>query len=203
MFYIIGVSHKAQIKNHKAQETEVQKEFRTCLECAIQDLRPLLVAEELSEYALQKLSKEKGIGQESLTRTIAIGAGVAHRFCDPDDQARARIGYVEGSSLIMGIALGDHDHLSNAEINHRAYSIEVGKYWPLREKFWLEQLEDTRDKDVVFVCGDAHIESFQALLKQAGIESTVQKRHIGLTEYDDKFIDAVRTCLRENPELLN
>jgi hypothetical protein len=202
MFYIIGISHRAHLKDRFAPETETQREYRACIERALAEIKPALVAEELSEYALAKRSKEKGAEQESLTKLIADAAQIEHRFCDPDDAAREKMGYEEGSYLAFRLAMEDGS-LSNAEINRRGYAIEAGKYWPRREKYWLEQLGDVKDKNVIFVCGDAHVEGFQKLLKKNGIESSVVRRHIGVDQRDDEQWAGVLAYLGEHPELVD
>jgi hypothetical protein len=37
-----------------------------------------------------------------------------------------------------------------------------------RERYWLEQIEDYKDRNVLFVCGDKHFDSFAAKLTAAG-----------------------------------
>ena len=56
---------------------------------------------------------------------------------------------MEGSELML-IAMSDITGLSNAEVNNRGFAVEVAKYWPLREQFWLDQLSDARDDDIIF-----------------------------------------------------
>jgi hypothetical protein len=188
------------MKDKGAPENETQKEFRDCLESALGTLKPSLVAEELSEYALQHVGEEKQVEQESLTKLIADAAGVEHRFCDPDDDERNKMGYIEGSAMVLKLMLGD-ERLSNEEINLRAFGIEIHKHWPAREGFWLERLGEVKDKVVVFVCGDGHIDSFKSVLTKRGIESVVIKRAIGLTSHDVEFSEKVHLYIKEHPEM--
>ena len=97
----------------------------------------------------------------------------------------------------------DNEGLSTAEVNLRGFAIEVARYWPRRGKCWLEQLADVCDKDVVFVCGDAHVESFSELLTRNAINSKVLARHIGVTKDDDEFSKRVLVYLEAHPELRN
>jgi hypothetical protein len=203
MFYIIGASHDAQIKEKGAAETQAQNEFHTCLEQAVQRIEPALIAEELSDYALVKRGREKGAAQESLTKTIANSCKVEHRFCDPDDKARARIGYMEAGELSLRIWQTHGKNLSSVELSLRASAVEVAKYWPLRERFWLDQLSDMHKKQVIFVCGDAHVETFRELLKNHKIESTVEARHIGVTPYDDTRSAEIGLYLKSHPEVFD
>ena len=54
MFYLIGVAHRVQSKQKEAGLSADQKQFLGCLEEAIKKLKPLLIAEEFSEFALKK-----------------------------------------------------------------------------------------------------------------------------------------------------
>jgi SpoVK/Ycf46/Vps4 family AAA+-type ATPase len=94
-------------------------------------------------------------------------------------------------------------NLSSVELSLRASAVEVAKYWPLRERFWLDQLSDMHGKDIVFVCGDAHIETFRELLKKTNIESTVEARHIGVTTYDDIRSAEIGLYLKRHPEVFD
>src|SRR5260370_20334070 len=134
MFYIIGVAHQVQFKQEGADDSEDQKQFCNALASAIERFKPALVGEEFSEHAL----KQQGADYESLTKAVANSLRVEHRFCDPDADTRAKLKYREGTEIAL--ELTSDRSLSNAEINDRGFAIEVAKYWPIREKFWLDQL---------------------------------------------------------------
>jgi hypothetical protein len=180
-------------------ETDAQSEFRACLDSAIWTFFPTVVAEELSEYALREMSGARGMPQESLTKKVADAAGFAHRFCDPDDKERKKMGYVEGSALTIDMIM--RGTFPDEEAKLRGSAIEVAKYWPRREQFWLDRLSDVVTKDVVFVCGDAHVERFQELLQKNGINSDVVGRHFGVTPYDDQKWADTKAYLAKHPEL--
>ena len=202
MFHLIGVAHRVQSKKKGEELSADQKELVKRLGDAIKTVKPALVAEEFSEHALQKLSKDNGTEFEPITRPAAESCDVKYRGCDPDDAARKKIGYVEGSDITLRIAMSaDGNGLSNAEINNRGFATEVAKYWPLREKFWLDQLGDVLDKSVIFICGDAHLESFQQLVAGKAIESQIIARHIGVNQSDDAFWGRVLAYVSAHPEL--
>src|SRR5579872_911663 len=138
MVYLLGVGHRVQAKPQDAVCTEEQTQFCECLSAAIEKIGPSIVAEEFSQYALEKLRTDQGIVYESVTKPIADSFKVEHRFCDPDKNERATIGYVEGSELALQLAMSSLN-LSNAEINNRGFAIEIARYWPIREKFWFDQ----------------------------------------------------------------
>lgn len=201
MFYLIGAAHRVQSKPKNSDDSEDQEAFRACLRDAIGRTRPFLVAEEFSTHALTKARKYDEAEHESITRAVADSLAVAHRFCDPGPEDRKRIGYVEGGELFMPMVMADQDGLSNEQIETIAFATEVAKYWPLREKFWLDQLGDVLDKRVIFICGDAHLESFQQLVAGKAVESQIIARHIGVNQSDDAFWGHVLAYGSAHPEL--
>jgi hypothetical protein len=201
MFYIIGVAHRVQCKQKDAADSEDQKKFRHCLADITVRSKPVVVAEECSQHTLKQLEKDNGAEYESVTKAVADSLDVKHRYCDPEPEARAKIGYREGTEIALHIAMHNTENLSNAEVNDRGFAIEVAKYWPVREKFWLDQLDDVKHRDLVFVCGDAHIDSFRELLKRNHIDSTVVAQHVGVTPSDDDWWNRTRKYLEVHPEL--
>jgi len=99
MFYLIGVAHRVQSKARGSDDTEEQKAYRACLTAAIKRIEPAVVAEEFSNDALRKANKSDRAEHESITREIASALGTAHRFCDPEQEAREKMGYVQDSGL--------------------------------------------------------------------------------------------------------
>src|ERR1700739_891332 len=92
MFHLIGVAHRVQSKKKGEELSAEQKEYVAHLMDSIKAVKPALVAEEFSDHALQKLSKDNGAEFESITRPEAESRGVKYRGCDPDDAARKKIG---------------------------------------------------------------------------------------------------------------
>jgi hypothetical protein len=201
MFYLIGAAHRVQSRPKNSVDSEDQKAYRACLRDAIGRTLPVLVAEEFSTRALTKARKNDEAEHESITKAVADSLAVAHRFCDPGPEDRKRIGYVEGGELFMPMVMADQDGLTNEQTETIAFATEVAKYWPLREKFWLDQLGDVLDQSVIFICGDAHLESFQQLVAGKAIESQIIARHIGVNQSDDAFWGRVLAYVSAHPEL--
>lgn len=150
MFHIIGVAHRAQILKLGIKPNEDQKLLFRCLSGLVREIEPTVIAEEQS---LESLCKDF-----SIPRGIAR-AKIEHRFCDPDSKQRAAMHYRTSTEISQEIFFSAEGWaLSNSEINAKARAIEIVRYFPLRERFWLEQLADRLDTEVAFVCGDAHIE---------------------------------------------
>jgi hypothetical protein len=130
-----------------------------------------------SETALSMKNRDTKREHVSITKEVA---NTLHRYCDAKFDEREKMGYIEGGALAQRYAMRDVPDYST-----RGYAEEVVKYWPRREQFWADKLNDVQDKDAIFVCGDAHIESFQKTLEKNGLSSTVYSRRIGMDQHDD------------------
>ena len=192
MLYIIGLAHPAQTRRHGVELNDSQKKFSTCLRGIVDIARPAFIAEEFSEEALAEIS------EDSIAMEIAFESGIQHRFCDPNSDERRAIGYWDYVSIFIGI----NEEISEEERRRKARAIEICRYFPLREEFWLERLKEFHGKDGVFVCGDGHIESFTHRLDTNQISFTIVERGIGLTSEDAGFYEAVQ-YLSEHPEIAN
>jgi len=63
----------------------------------------------------------------------------------------------------------------------------IGDDWDERERFWLERIDDYKDRDILFVCADDHYERFAAKLIAAGFD--VQQGSRGKVISDDDLIE--------------
>jgi hypothetical protein len=197
MLYIIGLHHCAQARKPENQLTGAQQAFADCLRRTVEQVRPSFIAEEDSEEALTERHKV------SIAKEMADEKGIEHRFCDPTRGQRKAIGCVDGQKLEREMLSAD-TNLSNEETRIKAWAIEKGRNYPIRERFWLERLDGGRDYNAVFICGDDHIDSFGRLLKSNGVACRVVERGIGLNEEDEKagwFDAAVQQYRKDHPEL--
>jgi hypothetical protein len=192
MIYIIGLAHRAQTRRRGVELNDSQSTFSSCLRGTVETTRPAFIAEEFSEEALEEIS------EDSIAREIAFESGILHRFCDPNSDERHAIGYRDYVSIFMGL----NEELPEEEKRRKARAIEICRYFPLREEFWLERLREFRGRDGIFICGDGHIEGFTHRLDNNQIPFAIVERGIGLTSEDDRFYDAVR-YLTEHPEIAN
>jgi len=160
----------------------------------VQSVRPTFIAEEDSVEALTDRQ------EVSIAKVLAHENGIEHRYCDPTREERQAIGYKDGQSIELEIFMHGDAGLSNDEIKLQGRAIEIGRYFPIREAFWLERLAGCRNCDAIFICGDGHIESFGKLLQSNDVRYTVVKRGIGLTD-EDKWFDKAVQYLNEHPEL--
>lgn len=186
MFYLIGVEHSVQ---SIPPETAYHTTYRLCLEQAIQNYKPAVVGEEYSEHALARAAFVNRAPQDYFTKIIAQKVNVEHALCDPDLKTRMKIGY---QSRLCWTQLIDKlwDRVPDSERDLLSAGLEIVKDIPIREQYWLGQLNPFLGKEIIFVCGDSHIESFAGFLGSQGIPSTVVKREIGMTSELKKQADS-------------
>lgn len=178
MFYLIGVEHSVQSIPATGVETPNHTEYRACLEQSIHTYKPAVVGEEYSQDSLNRASYRGP--QEFLTRKIAEKAGVKHMLCDPDFSTKKAMGYQ--SQYCWSLLIAElWDRVPDSERDLLSRGLEIVKDIPLREQYWLNELKPVLQKDVIFVCGDSHIESFAELLGSQKIASRIIKRKIGMT----------------------
>lgn len=195
MLHLLGVSHSVQTRK-KDEGTEAQKAFFRILNQIIRDVHPAFIAEEQSEENLVRK------GKISIPKEVSDSEGIEFRFCDPNSEQRRSIGYLGGDELLLCKSLLGRN-LPFKECSVKARAIEMAQYFPKREQFWFRGLAGCREQDAVFVCGDAHIDSFTRLLKSEHVPHRVVERGIGMTE-DDRAIDReIVQYLEDHPELRN
>jgi hypothetical protein len=166
MIYLIGVNHEVQYLRDEILHG-ISKELEKYITDAVGNLHIGLLAEEMNEEALL-LRKAKG----SLLVKIAKDLNIEHRFCDPNTVEREQIGAkIEVIAKKLGLP------------QRKFYwSNEVAKITPedfrLRESFWLDMIKNKLDVNIIFLCGDDHIESFGKHLAIKSIDHRVlsQKR---------------------------
>jgi hypothetical protein len=127
MIYLLGVDHQVQ----HARQISLAKRFASYLSDNIEKLNIKFVGEEWSEDA-SKISNVK----TTVPQDIAFKYNVQHRFCDPNEIDRKKIGW-------------------KSKQDDR-----------LREMFWLDKIKDKRNKEIIFICGVNHLESFSTLLNK-------------------------------------
>ena len=194
MIYIIGVSHKVQYIK-LLDRNPGHDEFEKLLRKAISDLSPAFIGEEDSKEALARRNAV------SIPKIVADELGIEHAFCDPNLAEREAIGYREIAEIQQS-ALEEFWSMSDESIV-MARAIQMAVYFPKRERFWFEHLPLHRGDDGIFVCGDAHVESFGALLASQSIQSAALHREIGMADSEKTDVAQARKYLAEHPELRN
>ncbi|MCU1303587.1 MAG: hypothetical protein JWQ87_3871 [Candidatus Sulfotelmatobacter sp.] len=199
MLHIIGLHHNVQAKLPDADLNLGQQAFTQCLRASIQQVEPVVIAEEHSEEVLRQL------GRVSIAKEIAEWEHIEHRFCDPPPHRRLVIGYKGSSEIEVEMSMQSRWDLPHEERRLVARAIEIGRYFSIREKFWVECLNVSlcREKEVVFACGDLHIESgsFTKLLEHEGVPYQIVERRIGVAEDEPYYLALAH--LQQHPEVLD
>jgi hypothetical protein len=196
LIYLIGVEHRVQSIAVNAAEFPDQSKYRAVLEHAIRDHNLKIVAEEYSQDALKSASLFAP--KEFFTKRIADEFNARHLLCDtPFNYKYKDLGFQGIDGWIEQL-----DQLkvkpSTGKIEVLARALEVVKDIPLRENYWLKQLDESLKEDFVFVCGDYHVDTFGKLLASKKICHTVVERGIGVPESMADENNAVRTYAEQN-----
>jgi hypothetical protein len=192
MVYLIGVAHRIQKFGDWNTLNEGQVELVEAIRNCIERFRPRVIAE---EHSLEALGES-----HSIAKRVADEYKLEHRFCDPDSDWRKRACYKGRDQLEMEIFTHSWDVPASEIICGRAGAIERVMYFPVRERYWLECLADVLAQDDLFICGQAHIESFSQLLRSEGVEVTILAERIGVNAEDDRLMALARDYLEVHPD---
>jgi hypothetical protein len=136
-----------------------------------------LIEETLRDEALSAVAEEYNLellkahnNAESILRSITMsveresGRRIEHIFAEPCGDEKRTIGYKEDSAvkeiLKRNSGLDPPPELVWAHM--------AAHQFPIREEFWLEKIKAYLDGDILFVCGDAPIDTFPLLLDSNG-----------------------------------
>ena len=169
MIYLMGVDHaRAQRKPRGLALTELQRHYKSLVETAIQSLKPDLLAEEDHPSYLA------ADGAESILVPIAESHGISHIFVEADRATQISLGYKDLNMI--------HDLLA-ARGTPSAIAANAHKFahqFPIRERFWLEQLGKTAASNILLVFGDSHFTTFTALLNTRQIPYSIVAERVGI-----------------------
>ena len=172
--------------------------FAQCLRATIQKVRPALIAEELSEDALRCPPPPR----ISIAKEIA--GGIEHRFCDAPPDKRAAIGYKSSKEIEAEMSMESRWDFPDEE-RRRVARARLNGNISLNARFWLDCLTVSMccAKEVVFACGDLHIESgsFTKLLEHEGVPYQIAERRIGVANDEPYYLALAH--LQQHPEVLD
>jgi len=99
--------------------------------------------------------------------------------------------------------MSNDNTLSDSEARVKAYAMERARYFPVREEFWLDLLNGDLDREVIFVCGHGHIDSFTRLLGDKHKPHKVTQGDVALPPNDRQHVVDTARYLSDHPELEN
>jgi hypothetical protein len=205
MLYLIGVMHEVQSISVGGEETADHTSYRLCLERTIQEYEPAFIAEEYSDDALSMSAVRRNEPQEFFTKKVATSRNVEHLLCDAPLKVKYSMGYQgwdgwEIQISRIGLPLYDCEDLLPR-------ALEIVKDFPIREDYWLNQLRHILQMEVVFVCGDVHVDTFGSRLKSNGIPYQIVERRIGmpanLTEEFQRERERVRAYIERSAQRID
>lgn len=149
MILIVGVDHIIQHLNERDRtgwqsKREEVEHFKQFLKGTVIEYDVSLIAEEFSEEAKEKSHVDKTVPEE-----VAMNLGIQHRLCDPDTRERE----------ILGIA-------------RRSRGLEPSeqlKQFDMRETEWFRRTQNDLGKNIIFICGEIHVDSFSKLLQSHSV----------------------------------
>lgn len=173
MIYLIGIDHLLQYNG--PVPPELLEEFKEYLVAMIKKLNITLIAEEFNEEFLYDVFN----ATEGTAEKAAEASGISHLYCDPDASEREALG-IPYYADVMDMVKERHsvrekfimDRGLREEVE-RETALEVKKFWPVRERFWLNKLKRRLDENILFLCGHEHVSGFSALLSEEGIPAAV------------------------------
>ena len=176
--HLVGTNHECQYNTELSRKKIpflqggsskklCDEAFANFLAYTVSNTKSNAVAEEFSEESLQK----SGDGSISVAKTIAEESGVAHIFCDPDTAERK---YLESDIELDLVSPPDEELYQYRKLIGENYNrIDALRVF-YRELFWLKKLSSFfHFKNIVFVCGADHIETFSKILKSRGVYCSI------------------------------
>lgn len=156
-FSVIGLNHAHQLAGYPSGDGEALHRYLDGL-CSKNVFGVL--AEELNEEGIAQWKGATG----SVLRNVARANNRRHIFCDPNARERAALGIPDEDSLIA--RLGFPKFYSDAQA--RQLDDCKRKYWPIREVFWVQRVEEAKASRCLFLVGSDHIHSLQKRLDERG-----------------------------------
>jgi hypothetical protein len=187
MIYLVGVDHfKAQRKKHSLDLTDIQRHYQSVVESAIASIRPDLLAEEDHPSYLSE------DGAESILQAIARSHGIPHLFVEADRATQRKLGY-KTVDMIKALLIARGDGSATAASAHK-----IAHQFPIRERFWLTELNRTAANHVLLVCGDLHFTTLTNLLATEGIPHSILAERVGVDTANDPEYQALKYAQDHN-----
>ncbi len=162
MIYLIGVKHEFQHDGNSCVDIASRNKFSAFLKNKAKEYNVALLAEEFNEDCL-KNSK----GNISIVKKAAEELKIKHRFCElSKDERKAKNILSESEIYSKKLNIRRYGGVCPVldENQQKIFDEEMEKSFLAREIEWFLKINDYFDKNILFVCGSDHIESFLLLL---------------------------------------
>ncbi len=156
--YLISVDHELQW-NVKLLKTN---RLRSLMIKIIEKSSIDLIGEEFSREAINTLPNNV---KKTISQKIANKFNIKHCFCDPDEKTRNIIGYP--TQVKLRNMFGFKSAIEGTEEYNTRKKYEKS-FFHIREKYWLEQINNLYVHNIIFICGFDHLENFKSILFRNG-----------------------------------
>ena len=162
MIYLLGTQHSIQTEwNEPGPNLSAKLErFKTYVADAARSNMVAAIAEE-ANHEVEEKNKNK-----SIARLVAESMDPHLQYvpCDLNSEQRRALGIPTGDEIVRSIPEG-----ASVDAWTQYRDAELLKYFPPREKFWIETLRRLPVRQVLFVCGSDHMRTFPCRLIENGI----------------------------------
>ena len=154
MLYLIGVNHVVQFgEPSRATNSRIVREKRASFRAHVSEAIEKFGISILAEEFSEEAKNKNGVSETTLEQ-FGKAKGIEYRSCDPTSIERKE----------KGIEIGNAD-------------------WDKREEIWLSRINDCKNRNVLFVCGD-DVEAFGQKLIAAGFDVVLAPKCWCISDYE-------------------
>jgi len=153
--------------NHEHQYCRLGKNslnFVRLLKSVLTNSQFDLVAEELNK---DSIDQENALG--SVAKNVADELAIFHLFVDPGVIERKGLGIVGFKQIVKEVCGGSVVKPELREEVERRHKAE----WDIREKVWIDKIEKSGRKTILFICGSDHVDRIINLCNSKNIKHSV------------------------------
>lgn len=176
MVYLIGCDHRAaQSYPDGSSLTDpqnwLQKDFKDYVLGQIARWRPTIIAEEMHSDALQ------AVNRRSVVAEAANETCTQHLYADPNWVQRDYLRIQEALPFLGPCPSWEWEQ--SIRTVEEALMHDIAHRWPIREKFWINELGERIREEILFICGAGHRETFRHRLRDMGLAVRVLQKRFG------------------------
>jgi hypothetical protein len=160
---IIGTNHEHQY----CRSGKNSLNFVSLLKSVLTNSQFDLVAEELNKDSI-----DQGNALGSVAKNVSDELEIPHLFVDPGVIERKDLGIVGFKQIVKEVCGGS---VVKPELREEVERRDKAE-WDIREGVWIDKIEQSGRKTILFICGSNHVDRFTVLLTAHGIQSGVVER---------------------------
>lgn len=172
MIYLLGVDHQVQ---HQ-KDIQISKNFLFYLTKKVKELNITVIGEEWSSELLE----ENGV-TTTTPQDVARELNIAHIFCNPNSEEMKILGIPNREAIKNKLGIKGLVFLNSYE--DKQIIAEQRKYFPIKERFWLNKIKNRLRENIIFVCGTDHLKSFGKLLSDSGCKFQILPKRFDIVPY--------------------